>query len=148
MADNAYSETEGFRNPTLRELAVMPDYLREFHLRYWKGDCPFTPEEVAAAVEGAVQEEFEVVRGKAVKRQVYFIQAETGPIKIGVASDVRKRLGNLRGASPVPLTLLLSISGGPMAEYSFHHKFRAHRLHGEWFHPHPDILAEIERLSQ
>lgn len=23
----------------------------------------------------------------------------------------------------------------------------AHRLHGEWFAPHPDILAEIDRLK-
>lgn len=32
-------------------------------------------------------------------------------------------------------------------ERAYHAMFKAHRLHGEWFEPHPDILAEIARLT-
>jgi len=33
-------------------------------------------------------------------------------------------------------------------ERAYHRQFAAHRLHGEWFAPHPDILAEIDRLKE
>ena len=33
-------------------------------------------------------------------------------------------------------------------EKEYHPRFAEHRLHGEWFHPHPDILAEIDRLNR
>lgn len=33
------------------------------------------------------------------------------------------------------------------AERDYHARFAAHRLRGEWFAPHPDILAEIEHLN-
>ncbi len=32
-------------------------------------------------------------------------------------------------------------------EQGYHGRFKAHRLHGEWFAPHPDILAEIARFT-
>lgn len=32
-------------------------------------------------------------------------------------------------------------------ERAYHKHFSEHRLHGEWFEPHPDIMAEIERLN-
>jgi len=133
--------------PTVEELVRMPDYRQDFYLRY----C-FTDEnrpsqsELDAASAVAVRASFEEIKGKAVNRFIYFIQSEVGPIKIGVASDVKKRLGNLRGSSPVKLELLFSTRGGSDAEYRLHHMFRAHRLHGEWFTPHPDLLDHIARL--
>ncbi len=78
---------------------------------------------------------------------VYFIQAETGQIKIGRAFDVGARQSAMRTMSPVPLTLLCAISGDMRVELGYHKRFAEHRLHGEWFAPHPDILAEIARLS-
>ena len=77
----------------------------------------------------------------------YFIQAETGQIKIGLAKDPRERLRTLQTGSPVALRLLAFIAGGYDAEQGYHARFAAHRLHGEWFAPHPDILAEITRLA-
>lgn len=147
MAKAQVSPDYSRRNPTIEELARMPDYRRNFLLRYWRGGDRPSDDDVANAVAQAVQEEFETISGRVVNRFVYFIQADTGLIKIGVASNVKKRLGQLRGASPVPLTLLLAVPAGAIFEYNMHHKFRQFRVHGEWFSPASELLAEIERLS-
>jgi hypothetical protein len=78
---------------------------------------------------------------------VYFIQAETGQIKIGVAEHVERRLNALRMCSPVPLKVLATTPGAQQEEFAYHRQFAAHRLHGEWFSPAPEILAEIDRLN-
>lgn len=78
---------------------------------------------------------------------VYFVQAENGRIKIGTTKYLDWRMKTLRGQSPLALELLCSASGGRREERAYHAQFAAHRLHGEWFEPHPDILAEIERLN-
>lgn len=148
MAKTVYTEPEEGCNPTMAQLARMPGYLQELYLRYWKGDDKPSDEAVAHARAQVIHEEYEVIRSKATNRFIYFVQAENGPIKIGVASNLEKRIGNLRGSSPVKLTLLFATHGGATAEANLHHRFREHRLHGEWFAPHPDILAEIERLKE
>jgi hypothetical protein len=80
------------------------------------------------------------------KGWTYFIQAHCGSIKIGRARNVEYRLKELQCANPHKLTLLaVALDGGREAEY--HRRFAPHRTLGEWFEPHPDILAEIERLS-
>jgi hypothetical protein len=33
-------------------------------------------------------------------------------------------------------------------EVAYHRLFAEHRAFGEWFEPHPDILAEVDRLTQ
>lgn len=81
------------------------------------------------------------------RRPVYFVVAETGQIKIGIARDVEQRLANLQAASPVKLEIAAITDGGLRQEKKYHRQFAEHRLHGEWFSPHPDILAEIARLT-
>ncbi len=81
------------------------------------------------------------------KSLVYFIASANGPIKIGIANDIEQRLRGLQTANPVALRLLASRTGGRAQEQEYHKRFAAHRLHGEWFDQHPDILAEIERLN-
>lgn len=78
----------------------------------------------------------------------YFIGAEHGPIKIGVSRHLESRLRDLQCASPYRLAILASVDGGFVSERRFHAKFAAHRLQGEWFDRHPDILAEISRLTE
>lgn len=148
MAKPTYLEAFEDRNPTLSELARMPDYLRDFWTRYLPEGNPTIPtkEQVEEAASQHIQEEFETLAGKVMRRSLYFVQAETGQIKIGIATNLRKRMSGLQGASPVKLTLLLAVHGGRTAEATLHQKFDAHRLHGEWFGPAPEILAEIERL--
>lgn len=78
---------------------------------------------------------------------VYFIGGDTGAIKIGFAKNVMTRLAALQANSPIPLRVLVSGPGTLKDERIYHARFAAHRLHGEWFERHPDILAEIDRLS-
>lgn len=78
---------------------------------------------------------------------IYFLAPMGGPIKIGFASRLMFRLNDLRLANPYPLELMASVEGPPSVERDYHRRFAAHRLHGEWFAPHPEILAEIDRLN-
>lgn len=78
---------------------------------------------------------------------IYFIGSECGPIKIGMAQNVNMRLRALQLAGPSKLTVLATVLAPPSEERDYHKQFAAHRLHGEWFSPHPDILAEITRLT-
>ena len=78
---------------------------------------------------------------------VYFVGGSVGAIKIGISKAPLERLAILQTGSPIPLAILALREGGRAAERDYHARFADHRLHGEWFAPHPDILAEIERLS-
>lgn len=81
------------------------------------------------------------------KPVVYFLQASTGHIKIGTTGNLPLRIEGLRNSCPVHLDLLAAVKGDRATENKFHATFAAHRLHGEWFAPHPEILAEIDRLK-
>lgn len=81
------------------------------------------------------------------RRFVYFVGGDQGAIKIGFAKSPDDRLREIQVGSPIPLSILALVEGGPKLEKGYHRRFAAHRLHGEWFAPHPDILAEIERLT-
>lgn len=78
---------------------------------------------------------------------IYFVGPEGGPIKIGFASRLEFRLRELRTMNAFPLMVHATLEGHPSLKRDYHRKFAAHRLHGEWFAPHPDILAEIDRLN-
>ena len=59
------------------------------------------------------------------------------------------RLRSLGTDSPDQLSLIGVIASSEAAavEERLHFRFRAHRSHGEWFHPHPDVLSVIEQFS-
>jgi hypothetical protein len=78
-------------------------------------------------------------------RPVYFVQADGGPIKIGLAANPRRRVADLQTSSPYPLRLVATLPGqGAMGESALHAKFAHLRMHGEWFEPAPELLAYIE----
>lgn len=79
--------------------------------------------------------------------RVYFIGAEGGGIKIGVALDVAKRLKEIQAHCPLRLSVLATAPGDRTLEQAYHKRFAAHRMHGEWFTTHREILAEIERVK-
>jgi len=79
--------------------------------------------------------------------KVYFIGSEMGQIKIGMALNPEKRLRGLQTSHPAKLTILATCDGGHAQEHAYHQMFASHRLHGEWFERHPDILAEIDHLN-
>ncbi len=80
---------------------------------------------------------------------IYFIKSTTNhEIKIGFTSgDVTKRLSTLQTSHPYKLELLATISGNTKFEKSLHRKFQQYRLKGEWFQPHPDIIAYVSDLK-
>ncbi|MGA4960266.1 GIY-YIG nuclease family protein [Streptomyces lavendulocolor] len=68
-------------------------------------------------------------------RLVYAISTEDNPkvIKIGVATDIAKRMRSLQIGSAATLVLRWSAQGGYPLESHLHEAFRKKRMHGEWF---------------
>lgn len=73
----------------------------------------------------------------------YFVQPELGgAIKIGFTSKPpQSRLSGLQVGSPVKLRLIGLLEGN--REHELHSRFGKHRLHGEWFHEHHDLVQFI-----
>lgn len=78
---------------------------------------------------------------------VYFIGAAIGPIKIGIAEQPRTRLKILQTSYPYDLSILAMTPGPRSLEMEYHRKFAMHRLRGEWFERHEDILAAIREIT-
>jgi hypothetical protein len=75
---------------------------------------------------------------------IYFIQAESGPIKIGYAGSVRAihvRLGLFQTGHMEPLSLLGYVEGDKSVEREYHRMFAADRLRGEWFRYSDDLWS-------
>lgn len=67
---------------------------------------------------------------------VYFIQWRGGgPVKIGFAEEIQKRLAALQVASPIPLRLVDQIRGTRETEGRVLALVEPWRLRGEWFRP-------------
>lgn len=111
--------------------------------------------EAVASIEqdDGEEEEIEAITAPILRRRLsaadlYMIRGGDGPIKIGISVEPEKRLKALQTGYPYPLQIVCVVEGGGAElETAYHARFAAHRLHGEWFEPHPDILAEIERLN-
>lgn len=67
---------------------------------------------------------------------IYFARPrlDTGKVKIGFTTDVRKRIKGLSTAVPGGLELLATIDGGLKEEKYLHDKFAELCIGGEWFH--------------
>jgi hypothetical protein len=80
---------------------------------------------------------------------IYFIRSgNDGPIKIGRARDVARRVRTLQTASAAPLVLLGVIPGDGKVERRLHRRFAANRIRGEWFRATPELLAHIDALTR
>lgn len=81
---------------------------------------------------------------------VYFIRRKGDPsglIKIGLTSDLSRRLASMETTIPEGIDLLVAIDGGEPVEAHFHALFRDSRVSGEWFVPSADLLACIDGLK-
>lgn len=67
-------------------------------------------------------------------------------IKIGKAQSPSERCARLGSSGACDMVLLAVARDGGL-EGLYHRHFQEHRIAGEWFEPHDDILAEIERLN-
>jgi hypothetical protein len=82
------------------------------------------------------------------RRWVYFIQAgDTGPVKIGISGNVERRLGELQRMERQPLRVLATFEGNRSDEKSLHEMYAAHRIHGEWFNPAPEIIQNAHNIA-
>ena len=88
---------------------------------------------------------------KKIEKYVYFARESLqGLVKIGMAEKLRDRFTRLKGQIPyhVDLDLLLIMYGGRSLEKDLHEKFKDHRVKGEWFKPHEDILSFIKENTE
>lgn len=77
---------------------------------------------------------------------VYFIQeTETGAIKIGWSSNLRKRLAALQISNHSKLKLLAAYEGCIGEEKDTQDHFKEFRIRGEWFRPNEDLMRVIEK---
>lgn len=84
------------------------------------------------------------------RRWIYFMQERgnvAAPVKIGISRDVERRRNELQRAERVILSCLASFEGTIKDEQAMHARFAAHRLHGEWFSPAPELLSHIAALN-
>lgn len=80
---------------------------------------------------------------------VYFVkQLRTRPslIKIGITTDLKGRLRDLRGGSGLDLELIAAVPGGRDLERRLHEEFADLRKRGEWFENHADLRARADEL--
>lgn len=80
---------------------------------------------------------------------VYFVQCTNGgAIKIGVASDLARRLRDLQAMNPYDLVIIGAIPGGGYKlERQLHKKFEKFHIHHEWFQPDEELLQFIANLE-
>jgi hypothetical protein len=78
------------------------------------------------------------------RERVYFVQAENGgPIKIGKATDVERRVADLQRTNPFTLRVLAVAEGGSTLETQLHQRFASDRKHNEWFEPSRELMRLI-----
>lgn len=87
-------------------------------------------------------------RRPAAESYVYFIrEGRRGLIKIGYSKRVHARVRGLSAQSGRAMRLLAAMPGGKPEEQELHRRFADARVLGEWFRPHPELLAEIKKVS-
>lgn len=75
---------------------------------------------------------------------VYFMRAgANGAVKIGHSERPFNRMRTLQSSVPDPLSMMRVIEGDKELEKAMHARFRDVHIHGEWFHHHPDMTADL-----
>ncbi len=75
---------------------------------------------------------------------IYFVQGESGgPIKIGFTTNIKRRIIILQNGYPEKLKVLGFIQGTKETEETIHTELQKHRINGEWFEPHPEVLKKV-----
>lgn len=78
---------------------------------------------------------------------VYFLQQNAdGPIKIGRTRNIVSRIAQMASSNSCEIIVRAIIPGSLDLETQLHDRFVAHRIRGEWFHPHQTILEYIASL--
>jgi hypothetical protein len=81
-------------------------------------------------------------------KHIYFIRGEsTGLIKIGIATELERRLRDIQAMSPDTLALVRCINGDVLLERALHESFAVERRHGEWFDSSLRLIAFIDDIA-
>lgn len=76
---------------------------------------------------------------------VYFVRAgDEGPVKIGVANDVEKRLKSISTYCPDEPIVVCTIPGDYELEQRLHRRLRRSRRRREWFNVSGDVATVME----
>lgn len=78
-----------------------------------------------------------------VKTYIYFLSSNN-LIKIGLTTNIKKRMAAISTMCSAPIELLGFIDGNKNTEASLHQKFANIRSHGEWFNKTDDLINFIE----
>lgn len=79
---------------------------------------------------------------------VYFLQeGDDGPVKIGRTSLglLASRVAGMQIGNSRPLHVRRVVVGGSALERVIHERLVEHRIRGEWFQPHPEVLGLLAR---
>lgn len=76
---------------------------------------------------------------------IYFAR-QGAAIKIGRAVNIVNRLAQLNVGATEPIEMLAVVPAHQSVETLLHRHFKPMRIRGEWFQPHPELLAAIERV--
>lgn len=79
---------------------------------------------------------------------IYFIQAASGPVKVGITDNFSRRLRQIQDNIWEDVAVLAVFYGDRALESRLHRIFHRHKLRGEWYDPHPNIFREIECLTR
>lgn len=80
---------------------------------------------------------------------VYFVrEATAGNIKIGVTTNFRQRMADLRQQNTAELEPIGFVNGDAATEGQLHQIFNSSRISGEWFHPTAELMAYIDSRAQ
>lgn len=82
------------------------------------------------------------------QRYVYFVGPENGPVKIGTAFEPVARVAELQTGNAEHLWFWAVCEGGLSLERTYHEKFAADRIRGEWFARTPALEREMKRLCR
>jgi len=133
----------------------------------WYPGQPFCESHLAEVLEGAkahllldaeskaeirAKEQLEVAKAKrrltnkGRKEYVYFAFRHDR-LKIGHTIQPRQRIRTLETQMGAEFNKVIFVEGKRSKEALLHRKFAEHRLIGEWFKPHPDILDYVAKLN-
>jgi len=114
----------------------------------WSGNQVAAESIRALAAERAIpdiERHFEHI----MKYHIYFLQEETTKyIKIGITLNLKTRIQGYATIIPTVTKLLHSFTtDDARVERALHIMFKQHRVKGEWFSDHPEILEHIDKLK-
>ena len=94
------------------------------------------------------REGFSRIVARGLDSYTYFARGTwVGRIKIGRSNDPRRRVNELYRTPCGEDAELVAVLRGASFETFYHRLFAEHLYGHEWFEPHADILAEIERIN-